>query len=73
MQQNKVEQKTNHIEKSTKVNKKSMSAIKVRKSIRIVAYNINRLKGNRHKLEILIDKLNEEEYDMIEIIEIKIS
>ena len=54
------------------MNKKSMIAIKVRKSIRIAAHNINRLKGNRHKLEILIDKLNEEDYDMIGVIETNI-
>ena len=50
------------------MNKKSMSAIDVRKSIKIVAHNINNLKGNRHKLEILIDKLREEDYDMIGVI-----
>ena len=47
--------------------------MKARKSIRIVAHNINRLKGNRHKLEILIDKLNEEDYNMIGVIETNIS
>src|SRR5437868_429735 len=50
-----------------------MGAMKARKSIRIAAHNINGLKGNRHKLEILIDKLNEEDYDMIGVIEINIS
>ena len=50
-----------------------MKAVEVRKSINIATYNINRLKGNRHKLEILVDKLEEEDYDMIGIVETNIS
>ena len=55
------------------MNKKSMSTIKVKKSIKIATYNINSLKGNRHKLEILIDKLREEEYNMVGVIETNIT
>jgi len=55
------------------MNKKSMSTIEVRKSIKVVVYNINSLKGNRYKLEILIDKLREEDYDMIGVIETNIT
>ena len=54
------------------MNKKSISTIEVRKSIKIVAYNINSLKGNKHKLEILADKFKEEDYNMINILEMNI-
>src|SRR5438128_165555 len=50
-----------------------MSAIEIRKSIKIATHNINSLKDNRYKLEILIDKLREEDYDMIEVIETNIT
>src|SRR5437868_7342579 len=65
IQQNGAEQKINHI-------KENIKAIEVKKSIKIVAHNINGLKGNRHKLEILVDKFEEEEYDMIGILEMNI-
>ena len=55
------------------MNKKSMSAIEVRKSIKVATHNINSLKGNRHKLEILIDKLREEDYDIVGVIETNIT
>src|SRR5437868_3940188 len=65
IQQNRAEQKINHI-------KENVKAVEVKKSIKIVAYNINSLKGNRYKLEILIDKFEEEDYDMIGILEMNI-
>src|SRR5437868_3075762 len=67
------EQKTNYSRGSTKIIKKNMKTVEVRKSINIAAHNINRLKGNRYKLEILVDKLEEEDYDMIRIVETNIS
>ena len=65
IQQNGAEQKINHI-------KENVKAIEVKKSIKIAAHNINGLKRNRHKLEILVDKFEEEEYDMIGILEMNI-
>ena len=47
IQQNRVVQKINYT-------KESIIAIEVRKSIKIAVHNINSLKGNRYKLEILI-------------------
>ena len=60
IQQNRAVQKINYT-------KESIIAIEVRKSIKIAVHNINSLKGNRHKLEILADKFEEEYYDMIGI------
>src|SRR5437868_519004 len=65
IQQNRAEQKINYT-------KENVKAIEVRKSIKIAVYNINSLKGNRHKLEILVDKFEEEDYDMIAILEMNI-
>ena len=56
-----------------KIIRKNVKAVEVKKSINIATHNINRLKGNRHKLEILVDKLEEEDYDMIGLVEMNIS
>ena len=65
IQQNRAVQKINYAKEITTV-------IEVRKSIKIAAHNINSLKGNRHKLEILADKFEKEDYDMIGILETNI-
>ena len=45
----------------------------IKKRINIAIHNINGLKENRYKLEILVDKLEEEKYDMVGIVETNIS
>ena len=66
-------QKRNHKEETLKAMKDNIMIAEIRKRINIAVHNINRLKGNRHKLEILVDKLEEEKYDLVGIVETNIS
>jgi len=56
-----------------KATKGNIKIAEIRKRINIAVHNINGLKGNRHKLEILVDKLEEEKYDLVGIVETNIS
>jgi len=66
-------QKRNHKEETLKAMKDNIMIAEIRKRINIAVHNINGLKGNRHKLEILVDKLEEEKYDLVGIVETNIS
>ena len=66
-------QKRNYKEETMKATKGNIKIAEIRKRINIAVHNINRLKGNRYKLEILVDKLEEEKYDLVGIVETNIS
>ena len=53
--------------------KGNIKIAEIRKRINIAVHNINGIKGNRHKLEILVDKLEEEKYDLVGIVKTNIS
>src|SRR6266480_5333300 len=66
-------QKRNHKEETLKAMKDNITIAEIRKRIKIAVHNINGLKGNRHKLEILVNKLKEEKYDLVGIVKTNIS
>src|SRR5205085_10498738 len=66
-------QKRNYKEETLKATKSNIKIAEIRKRINIAIYNINGLKGNRYKLEILVDKLEKEKYDLVGIVETNIS
>jgi hypothetical protein len=73
VQENKARQEVNQTKESTSTRQKSISVTEIRKSVKIAAHNINGLKGNRHKLDILIDKFEEDNYDIVGVIETNIT
>src|SRR5437868_8252789 len=66
-------QKRNYKEETMKATEGNIKIAEIRKRINIAVHNINGLKGNRYKLEILVDKLEEEKYDLVGIVETNIS
>ncbi len=47
--------------------------IETRKEIKIAVHNINGLKGNRHKIEPIVERIEKNEYDIIGIVETNIT
>ena len=47
--------------------------IETRKEIKITVHNINSLKGNRYKIESIVEKIEKNEYDIIGIVETNIT
>ena len=47
--------------------------IETRKEIKIAVHNINSLKGNRHKIESIVKRIEKNEYDIIGIVETNVT